>query len=703
MAKEQGNMSDTEGQADRSSLTTPVQFLKGVGPDRAKLLARMELKTAQDLLFFFPRDYKELAGDCAISDLTEEGEFTVRGVIEEVDQRTTASGKTILGVLLRQDSDWLRGTWFNQPYMVQQFRVGQNVAFSGKPKFRGLRWEMNHPRVLPLDAETDDATRELLPIYRLTDGVTQRQMRRIAKANVDAFAHLVPEVFPDEFLRAKSLSPIGESLSHIHFPQTVQDRDRARFRLVYQELLFMQIALAMRRQNLKEKKTAPPLVSSPEIDARIRRLFQFKLTEDQNRAISQLKSDLSKEVPMNRLLQGDVGTGKTVVAAFAMLLAVANKFQAVLMAPTEILAQQHEATLRSMLRDSKVRIASLTGSTASKQRASLQEGVANGEIDLLIATQAVLQNNLTFAKLGLVIIDEQHKFGVKQRAELRQGDKDPHYLVMTATPIPRTIGMTLFGDLETSVLKSGPAGRQPTKTYWATEDQRESWWAFFRKKLTEGRQGFVISPLVDSDMDDVLGAEQELENLANGELADFRLDVLHGRMSAGEKRFAMEKFREGSTQVLIATTAVEVGIDVPNANLMTIENAHRFGLAQLHQLRGRICRGPYGGFVSAFSDTENETSRKRLEAFARTDNGFELAEIDFQLRGPGELFGTKQHGMPPFAVADLRNDFDILKMARDDAQRLLRLDPNLSNPQYQLLRRRVIRRYGSEFELSDVG
>jgi ATP-dependent DNA helicase RecG len=412
---------------------------------------------------------------------------------------------------------------------------------------------------------------------------------------------------------------------------------------------------------------------------------------------------MSQNIPMNRLLQGDVGSGKTAVAAYVMLVTVAHGHQAVLMTPTEVLAQQHFQTLSDLLSQSQVCMRLLTGSTPSAARRETLKQLASGEVDILIGTQAIIQKQLDFHRLGLVIIDEQHKFGVLQRAVLRQDQVDPHYLVMTATPIPRTVAMTLFGDLYVSALREGPPGRQQVHTYLADESQRERWWDFYRRKLREGRQGFVISPLVNDDDDTKTSAEAALENLANGQLSDFRLDLLHGRMAAQEKIHAMNRFQQGDTQVLVATSVVEVGIDVPNATLMTIEHGERFGLAQLHQLRGRVGRGTHQGYVCVFASPGSDEATQRLQAFESSTDGFELAEIDFQLRGPGEFFGTRQHGLPPLMVADLRRDMEILQRARHVARTMVDEDPGLKAPSFHRLRKMMLNRYGTAMQLGDVG
>jgi len=685
-------------------LATPAQFLKGVGPQRAELLERLGLRSAREVLFFFPRDYQDLTDRREIDQLEEDKLQSVCGVVEDVELRGSGPGRSILGVLVRSRTGHLRAVWFNQPFMQEKFSLGQRLMLSGKPKYRGLVWQMAHPSVETLGEDEEEPEGKLLPVYSLTEGLQQWQIRKIVGGVLEGFVDLLDEVFSPEYLEAHRLWPLRRALREIHFPADAESLQMARRRFVYQELLVLQLGLAVRRWQQHDQRQAAPLSADARIDARIRRLFPFELTPGQQQAIDEIAADMGRPLPMNRLLQGDVGSGKTVVAVYAMLLAVAHRHQAVLMAPTEVLARQHAQTLRRMLAHSEVRMAQLTGGLPPKQRTALLEQIAAGGIDLVVGTQALLQEDVRFARLGLVVIDEQHKFGVRQRATLRHAGPDPHYLVMTATPIPRTVTMTLFGDLDISTLRESPPGRQKVHTYLVTEDKREQWWEFFRKKLREGRQGYVIAPLVEeSEQAAAVSLAETYETLANGELEAFRLGLIHGRMPPAEKDAVMDDFRRQEIQVLVSTSVVEVGVDVPNATLMTIESSQQFGLAQLHQLRGRISRGRYPGYCGAFADAQTPESQERMQAFAKTTDGFELAEVDFRLRGPGELFGTRQHGLPPFRVADLQRDTAILDEARRDAQKLIAADPGLARPEHAGLRRQMLKRYGQALDLGDVG
>lgn len=686
-------------------LATPVEFVRGVGPQRAELLHRLEIRSAGDLIFFFPRDYEDLTDYRDIGDLDEENVQTIRGQVVEIDGRSSGFGKSIVGVLVRQGNHYLRALWFNQPFMREKFAEGQHVLFSGKPRFKGGRWEMAHPRVTWLDGPEDQPEMRLLPLYPLTEGLSQYQVRKMVASAVEHYGHVLEEVFSAELLQQYDLMPLAEALPAIHSPQDAQQLERARRRFVFQELFILQLAVVARRWQQQVGFRAPPLVATPDIHARIQRLFPFEWTAGQQAAIAEVAADLAGETPMNRLLQGDVGSGKTVVALYAMLVCVARGYQAALMAPTEILARQHAETLASLLRASRVRYLLLVGGMTAKERAAALADIAVGKIDLVIGTHAVVQEDVRFAKLGLVVIDEQHKFGVRQRAALRQGEQSPHYLVMTATPIPRTISMTLFGDLDVTTLREMPPGRQEVRTYVVGAAEHGRWWHFVREKLQAGRQAYVVAPLVDESENIAAASVAEaFERLSNGELAAFRVGIIHGRMSPVEKEEAMARFRAGDTQVLVSTSVIEVGVDVPNACIMVIDSAERFGLAQLHQLRGRVGRGKLAGFCAVMAGEElTEQAQARLDAFAKMNDGFELAEMDFQLRGPGDLFGTQQHGLPPLRIADLRRDQKILDEARREAKKLFAADPGLKDPGHARLRRQMLVRYGNALDLSDVG
>ncbi|MCA9259579.1 MAG: ATP-dependent DNA helicase RecG, partial [Planctomycetales bacterium] len=670
---------------------------------RARALQRLGIRTAAHLVFHFPRDYQDLSDERPIAELAEGEMATVRGVVEEVSGVTSGFGKSRVVILVGDGTGHLRATWFNQPFIRDRFRRDQHVLLTARVKQRGLRWEMSHPQVTYLGDDDSSAGDRLLPIYSLTEGITQWQMRRIVGVAVEHCAESLAEVFPAQLLASYRLMPLVEAVRAIHKPADVEQRDAALRRFIFQELFVLQLALSIRRDQQRQL-CAPELPVTTRIDARIRRLLPFELTEGQNRAIAEVAADMALDRPMNRLLQGDVGSGKTMVALYAMLSCVANGWQAALMAPTEILARQHADTLEGLLKASRVRYAVLTGGIGKAERERVLAEVAAGELDVIIGTHAVMHESVTFAKLGLVVVDEQHKFGVRQRASLRRGDVAPHYLVMTATPIPRSMSMTMFGDLDFSTIRELPAGRQPVNTYLVEPDKISSWWGFLRDRLREGRQAYVVAPLVEeSETTSAPSVSQAFEDLTNGELEAFCLGILHGRMAAAEKEQVMAEFRSGRTQVLVSTTVIEVGVDVPNATVITIVGAERFGLAQLHQLRGRVGRGTRPGFCGVVVNEMTDAARERLQAFAASADGFALAELDFELRGPGDLFGTQQHGLPPLRVADLQRDREILEEARREAQLLVSNDPGLKHARNAALREQMLRRYGEALELSDVG
>lgn len=712
-----------QGEKTSVTLTTPIQYLPGVGPRRAECLARLGLRTAQDLLFLFPRDYEYPAPPASVHELHEGQPASLVGKITDAELASRTPGKSVFGAIVENESGAVRILFFNQPFRAEQLTIDRHVLISGAPKLSGLRMEFVHPKVTILDDNENLPKPRILPVYPLTDGIKQSELRRWTSEMTPQLAQKLVEVMPESLrrraaaqLRGEGIDVVGDlpridvALGNLHTPHDEDALKAARTRLVFQELLVMQLALAMRRRKLTTDLHAPAIAPSAMIDARVLNRFPFELTSDQRQAIDEIGRDMARQFPMNRLLQGDVGSGKTVVAVYAMMLAVANGYQSVLMAPTEILARQHYETLTRTLAESRVRVGLLCGSLKSKQRLEVIEAAASGEIDLLVGTQALLYGGVQFKSLGLCVIDEQHKFGVTQRVALRSGGVDPHYLVMSATPIPRSVAMTIFGDVDLSTLRETPPGRGKIHTYLAQDGWKDRWWGFLRQQIEEGRQAFVVAPRVatsglteDEEKEDVASVEAVFEELCNGPLSDYRVGLLHGRLADEKKQSIMQSFSSGRLQVMVTTTVIEVGIDVPNATVMTILGAQRFGLAQLHQLRGRVARSPHASHVCVFTDGDQPPEvNERLRVFEASRDGFELAEADFRMRGPGDLFGGQQSGLPPMRIADLSRDSDILAVARSMAQTMVDEDPQLEAEELAELRQQVMRRYGKRLDLGDV-
>jgi len=700
--------------ADSFDLRSPVQYLKGVGTQRAEILQRIGIHRVSDLLFYFPRDYQDMTERREIGQLEEGNKLqTIVGTIEEWSRKSTRRGE-MLTLVVNCGKGYLKGLWFNMHFIIRDFAQGRRVMLTGKPKFDHPYWVMMHPQITYLaDNEIEDEVEPFLPIYPLTEGLKQFHLRRIIRNMLPTFTPMLEEVFPDPFLKEHKLLCIDEAVQAIHFPPDETTKLWALRRFIYQELFVLQLGLAMRRLQHQTHLKASPMNVDTNIDSHIRQRFPFELTKAQERVIKEIVKDMSQPVPMNRLLQGDVGSGKTIVAVYAMMLAAANGYQSVFMAPTEVLARQHLRTLSRILEGSNVKIAPLFGGQKPAVRSMSMQSIATGAAQIIVGTQAIIHGEIPFHKLGLVIIDEQHKFGVMQRAALKLAASpceahrtfDPHYLVMTATPIPRSVTMTMFGDLDVSIMNEMPPGRQKVTTYIAEPERRAAWWDFVARKVTEEHwQCYVVVPLVEeSENFDARSLQETYEQLSTGPLKGFRLGMIHGRMSTEEKERIMFDFRTGEIQVLVATTVIEVGVDVPNANLLTIESAERFGLSQLHQLCGRIGRGKQPGYCTVFCNTTTPESQRRLKAFEKLSDGFKLAEKDFEIRGSGDLFGTQQHGMPPFRIADLVRDKDILMEARSDAVELVRDDPGLARPEHAKLRKQMLSRYGAVLNLGDVG
>jgi ATP-dependent DNA helicase RecG len=689
-------------------LQNSVQFVQGVGPQRAELLERLQLRTVDELLCHLPRDVLDLTDVRPPSKLEEGLVQTVKGTVVDVDGRRLSGGRTISAVLLDCSGEYARGSWFNQTWVQKKFQQGQHVLFSGKPKRKSVRWEFSHPRVQWLDSDDGEAHAGILTRYGLTDGLKMYEMRRMMRHTVEQFAEFVPEQLPAAFREQHQLLTRSEAFRQVHLPADMDEYRAGRRRLIYDDLLEFQLALAIRRRAWKRQDVAPVLKSSVKIDARIRRLFPFEFTAGQDQAVRAIADDLASGKAMHRLLQADVGAGKTVVAVYAMLVAIAAGYQVALMAPTEVLAVQHWETINAALAHSRVKRVLLTGQLTAAERKQTLADIKSGEAQMVIGTQAVIQKDVEFQRLGVVVIDEQHKFGVAQRARFSGGESSPHVLVMTATPIPRSLCLTQFGDLDITAIRDLPPGRQCVVTSRITgQAGRNRAWKFVREQVQAGRQAFVVCPRVvadEAESPDDLAASAETvhQQLSTGELGDFRVDLVHGQMDRERKLAAMEKFRDGETQVLIATTVVEVGVDVPNATLMVIYQAERFGLSQLHQLRGRISRGRFQGYCFLFSDSDAADAVKRLSAMEETADGFKIAEADFELRGPGDVLGTRQHGDMPLRVADLIRDNDVLEEARKAAFDLVE-SGQFDQPEFAPLKIQVLERFRQLMDLPQSG
>jgi ATP-dependent DNA helicase RecG len=704
-------------------LKTPVQFLTGVGPARAKLLEKLNIRTIEDLLWYLPKDVIDMTHVSEVLGLREGESQTVRGIVVDRESKDISGNRTMTCVLLDCQGQFVRGVWYNQPWMLQKFREGNVVLFTAKPKFKGGRWEFGNPRVQWIPEDDTSAHGGVVARYGLTEGLKMNDLCRVIRTAVEQYAKDLPEPLPEDFRAQMKLPDLPTALTRLHLPQTTEQYEEGRRRLLFDDLFEFQLGLALRRRAWREQAAAAVLETTAKVDARIRRLFPFAFTNGQNKAIREITADLASGKAMHRLLQADVGAGKTAVAIYAMLVAIAAGYQAVIMAPTEVLTLQHWHTIESALAESRVNRQFLTGSLTPVERRNALQRIRSGETHLVIGTQAVIQQDVEFAKLGVVVIDEQHKFGVRQRARFTTlSDLAPHVLVMTATPIPRSLCLTQFGDLDISIISELPPGRQRIVTSRVTgQHARNRAWDFIRKQLKSGRQAFIVCPRVagtaNEDETDPLddyflpdtaateplaSAEDVYQELRTGELKDFRLGLVHGQMDREAKAQAMESFRDGETQVLVATTVVEVGVDVPNATLMMVYQAERFGLSQLHQLRGRIGRGKYQGYCFLFTETANEDSQKRLAAMEQTSDGFKIAEADFEFRGPGDILGTRQHGELPLKVADIKRDALLLFEARNAAIEVIN-SGQFDQPQFAMTRHRVLTRFRHALDLPQTG
>mgnify|MGYP000123810327 CR=1 FL=1 len=698
----------TQQDANQITLETPVQYLKGVGPSRAKAFAELGVRTVSDLLEYYPRDWVFMPDPVKVADARVGLEVCLVGIVEQTDWQPYRK-VPMFEVTLADDTGFIRVVWFRGRYLVNQLEPGQLLLVHGKVSKYKYQLQLNNPKFIILAEDQPRGPESLSgPVYPASGKLPAWQIKQVVRSHISELAPLEPEFLDANLLKKNEMMLRAKAYRQIHDPLDEDTLAQAKRRLKYDELFLMQTGLALKRYHVQHGSPAVAMNCDDTIDHRIRKRFPFLLTEDQEQVIGEVVADMAKEIPMNRLLQGDVGSGKTVVALYAALVAVANKCQAAIMAPTEILARQHYQSIERFLKGSRVRRELIVGGLTGKKRQAVLGRIKSGEIDIIVGTIALVQEDIDFANLGVVVIDEQHKFGVHQRSQLRKG-RSPHCLVMTATPIPRTLAMTAFGDLDFSIIKHSPPGRGEVITRWVEPPNRKDAMEFIRQRLKAKKQAYFVYPRIDSENNvdsektDIKAAVDEYHVLNEKVFPEFKVALLHGQMSADEKTKTMAAFREGDIDVLVSTVVIEVGVDVPNATIMVIENANRFGLAQLHQLRGRIGRGQSKSYCLLFAETEDETAISRLQIMTRSRDGFEIAEHDLKLRGPGELFSARQHGLPDLKIANLIDDFDLLNLARRDAFSVIQSDPTLTQPEHAILRKEVIQRFGDKLGLVDVG
>ena len=687
-------------------LATPLQFLRGVGPRRAALLEKKGLRTVEDALFFLPLRHEDRTRLTPLRALQPGQTATCSGTIVGLSPPPPGRTRQPFTVMLRDASGHATASWFGWRYLARALERGQRLVLHGRvARYRGAI-VLQQPDWEIVESGEDERlhTGRLVPVYSLTEGLGQRALRALMWRIVDQFAGQVAEVLPDAARARRRLVGLAQALADGHFPGTEEALAAARRRLAFDDFLLLQLGLAILRARTTRARGLS-LDPRGDLVGRLRARLPYRLTAAQERVWEEIRRDMAAPHPMHRLLQGDVGSGKTVVAALAVLTAVEAGYQAAVMAPTEILAEQHVVTFRDLIEPLGVRVSLLTSALKPRERAAARAALAAGEVGCAVGTHALVQEGVAFRRLGLAVVDEQHRFGVEQRARLRGKGEHPDLLVMTATPIPRTLALTLYGDLDVSVIDELPPGRRPVVTAARTEARRRAIYRFIGEQVAAGRQAYVVCPLVEeSEALDLKAATDMARRLAGEVFPHLTVGLLHGRLGVEDKDAIMRRFKAGEIHVLVSTTVIEVGIDVPNASVMLVEHAERFGLSQLHQLRGRVGRGPWKSYcILLTAGRLTEDARRRIEGMVATHDGFRIAEVDLALRGPGEFFGTRQSGLPEFRVADLLRDAALLEEARREALAIVGKDPELRDPGHRALRAELLARWRGKLALASAG
>jgi len=703
--------------AQSLQLDTPLQYCKGIGPKKAELLKKLGMTTIEDALSFYPWRYEDRGNLKKIGRVSYGAYETVSGEVVSAEVvETKRKWIKVFELVITDKSGMLIGSWFNQGFMKKAFKVGQKVILSGIVKsnpYKGGLPQIDNPEYEIMDEnDTENLIHagRIVPIYRATSGLPVRAIRTMMRGILDSCVGSIEECLPDHLIGKYRLMPVREALEEVHFPAIERDiavlnrgTSAAHRRLSFEELFSLELGLLLRKQGVIEVKKGIAFRQIGELETRLRKGLPYQLTAAQERVLAEIKQDMTTAHPMNRLVQGDVGCGKTVVALIASLMAVENGYQACIMAPTEILAEQHFKNITSLAEPLGIVVRSLTGRMKKKEKGLLQEEIAIGAAQIVVGTHALIEESVRFKQLGLAVIDEQHRFGVMQRSTLTAKGYEPDVLVMTATPIPRTLALTVYGDLDVSVIDEMPPGRSPIITRLYFEPRRREAYQFLEQEIAKGRQVYVVYPLVEeTEKSDLKAATEMAAHLQKDIFPKWKLGLLHGRMKSVEKETVMAGFKAGSTHILVSTTVIEVGVDVPNATVMVIEHPERFGLAQLHQLRGRVGRGAHQSYCILMGPRMfAEEARERLNAFSRTNDGFKIAEEDLRMRGPGEFLGTRQSGLPDLRAANIIRDAELLEQARSEATLLLQQDPHLVR--YPLLRNLLRRRWQGKLGLMSVG